>query len=133
MSDEVKPARKRQIFQVHLSTAIILMFAAGGILWANCVEWTLVNHDSGILTISNAEFTLRCRGFPVPIVYRIARGPEFFSGYELNAIKWRAVHPENYIRLDHAAFDAFLAGSVLFAIWVFCERRIRHRSAPKDP
>jgi hypothetical protein len=29
---------KRHWFQIHLSTAIVLMFAAGGLLWANCIK-----------------------------------------------------------------------------------------------
>jgi hypothetical protein len=29
---------KRRWFQIHLSTAIVLMFAAGGLMWANTVE-----------------------------------------------------------------------------------------------
>ncbi len=30
-----EPAKKRGMFQIHLSTCVILMFVAGGLLWAN--------------------------------------------------------------------------------------------------
>ena len=30
-----QPAKKRRWFQFHLSTAIVMMFVAGGLLWAN--------------------------------------------------------------------------------------------------
>jgi hypothetical protein len=33
-------------FQIHLSTAVILMFVAGGIIWANCIEHSF--YDKGL-------------------------------------------------------------------------------------
>ena len=35
MSDAPK---KRPLFQIHLSTAIVLMFVAGGLVWVNCYQ-----------------------------------------------------------------------------------------------
>jgi hypothetical protein len=44
-----QPARKRRWFRFHLSTAIILMFVAGGLIWAN-----LKPHET-VLVFTNWE------------------------------------------------------------------------------
>src|SRR5262245_3611696 len=51
---------KRRWFQFHLSTAIILMFVAGGLMWAN---------------FRTAE-TGKLIGFPIPFAMRIPEGRE---------------------------------------------------------
>lgn len=52
----------RRWFRIHLSTAILLMFAAGVLLWANCriyhvEEWTFpYTQRSSILSSSSISF-----------------------------------------------------------------------------
>jgi uncharacterized protein (DUF2062 family) len=36
-TDTPQPPSKRRFFQIHLSTAVVLMFVAGGLMWANLV------------------------------------------------------------------------------------------------
>ena len=36
--DAKPPAKRRPWFQVHLSTCVVLMFVAGGLIWANTTE-----------------------------------------------------------------------------------------------
>lgn len=52
MSD--KP--KRAWFQIHLSTAIVLMFVAGGLMWANSTVAMRFRYE-------------RVYGFPFPAIY----------------------------------------------------------------
>src|SRR5579862_1758394 len=69
MSDEVKPARRWR-FQVHLSTAIVLMCVAGGLIWMNVDE----GNDVECLIVRSGGVGIRqcyvSRAYGYPIVAR---------------------------------------------------------------
>ena len=107
-----EPPRPKR-FQIHLSTAIVMMFVAGALMWANAPGR---RYDS-------------VPGWPFPVEKtgngpfdEIARGvmgmPEFI-----------------YSRLFEISIvlDAMIGLSILFAVWFICERLIRRRAARKAP
>ena len=57
-ADAPKPPPRRVRFQVHLSTAIVLMFAAGGLMWANMCDATMVMEII-------CQMTMRAYGWPL--------------------------------------------------------------------
>jgi len=63
MSDAPK---KRPLFQIHLSTAIVLMFVAGGLLWANVRPI----HDGRVIGLNSRLgnwVPSYVRGFPISV------------------------------------------------------------------
>src|SRR5258706_512202 len=82
MSMPTAPPRKR--FQFHLSTAIVLMFVAGALMWANMqphflrpILWS-ANGVEEYLTLSEKEFRIpnpdvsyRYYGWPRFVVYSV--------------------------------------------------------------
>ncbi|HLX64732.1 MAG TPA: hypothetical protein VKX17_25905 [Planctomycetota bacterium] len=116
MNDESKPARKRRFFQVHLSTAIMLMFAAGGLLWANSTKYfdeTDKGHQVG------------CRGFPFAMWWSDNRLERDFG-----PLSWMNHDP--VFSLPMAALDSFIAAVILFAVWFVCEAWIHRRAAREE-
>jgi hypothetical protein len=58
---------KRKWFQIHLSTAVTLMFAASGLLWANTAQLTngvLITNDLSICFL-NDTIPANTRGWPL--------------------------------------------------------------------
>jgi hypothetical protein len=74
---------KRRRFQIHLSTAIILMFAAGGIIWANLTA-RQINSEQVILDNPNDRDRFQRGNFKI----------------ELEIIKWDFRQPFNQIGDD---------------------------------
>jgi len=60
--DEKKP--KRRWFQFHLATAVVMMVAAGGILWACLQPIVTGTFSTSFTTIEDVEY-----GWPIPIYY----------------------------------------------------------------
>jgi hypothetical protein len=100
--------RKRPWFQFHLSTAIVLMFVASGLLWANLSESPAGN-------LSDWGVTVHIYGWPAKVYWVTSdkTGDGFF---------WK--ERGGYSGL---AMDAGAALAVLLAVAVFCEWRIRRR------
>jgi len=46
---QVSSRSKRRFFQIHLSTAIVLMFAGGGLIWANVNRHSIYQSDSVVI------------------------------------------------------------------------------------
>jgi hypothetical protein len=60
---------KRRWFHIHVSTAVMLMFVAGGLLWANLTPRTVYEDDSGMSILSERPFetaraAIESRGWP---------------------------------------------------------------------
>lgn len=65
MDEQASPAppapRKRAWFQLHLSTCVVLMLAAGVLMWANAIPQVKTWSEPGV------EKGRRTHGFPLPI------------------------------------------------------------------
>lgn len=103
---------KRPWFQFHLSTAIIVMFAAAGLLWLNLnlmTGWTKAGPHYG---------------FPLPFWTR------WFAGWvqdRLNGEGKPVIHTE--IWWGQLCVNLLLNAMVLIAIGWFCEWLIRRKAA----
>lgn len=97
--------KKRRWFQIHLSTAVVLMFVAGAILWANVAshEFVYLNNKS------KAWEAIAVHGWPI-YADRPAEHPVY-------SILWAA--------------NVIVGFFVLTMTWVFCESLIRRREARK--
>lgn len=117
-----QPRPKR--FQIHLSTAVVLMFVAGALLWANLV--------------------------PHPEYYRFPEKPTRSSGYFYNSTNYgwpkRFIYKSTitYFDYDQEPYgsdssnfmdtwnflvDTFLALAILVSVWIGLEKSIRWRVA----
>ena len=106
------PRRKR--FQIHLSTAMVMMLVAGALIWANITaRLGLVEGKKG------REWFVVSYGWPLGAVHRVA------FWYEDN---------EEYpprIWVPGVVVDIAVALAILFAVWFFCEWLIRRRATWK--
>jgi hypothetical protein len=97
---------RRHRFQIHLSTAVVLMFVAGGLIWANVTEQP---HP-----IYQETDHVRMSGYGLPIQVQAF----YYGGFVgINPIQ--------------AAADIVFALGTLFATWFLCEWLIRRRVARK--
>lgn len=114
---------KRRWFQIHLSTAVALMFVSGVLLWANLVPHKTVLYEGSHDGIK--AWSLRY-GWPTP----------YCSGhyFELPEGPSSVLSPEprySYAKIDNLRLNVFCA-AVLLAVCAFaCESTIRRREAHK--
>ena len=109
-----QPARKRPWFQFHLSTAIVLMFVAGGILWANLQERIVYEFYADLIFCE-----VHGRGLPLcfqRLTSQTEGSDEVTHLY--GTMSWR---------YDGLAVDLVLALVVLLAVGSICEWLIRRR------
>jgi len=113
------PPRKR--FQIHLSTAIVMMFVAGGLIFAQD------NAYSSSDFLFPGFFVIRSEGYH--------RGRlENYYGWPLEAAKAKMAGFDKYdwtIDPISLALDAIAAILILYITWRFCEWLIRRRAARK--
>ncbi len=125
------PRRKR--FQIHLSTAIVLMFVAGGLIWLNCLP--------------TRGFGVRLQPWAFTDGMDEADGPyiswSFRHGWPQSAVwtgktmdktnRWLNRKEDNRILwfFKPVAIDCLVAVAILFAVWFLCEWLIRRRAARK--
>ncbi|HLX59653.1 MAG TPA: hypothetical protein VKX17_00085 [Planctomycetota bacterium] len=125
---------RRWRFQIHLSTAIVMMFVAGGLIWAN----TRVHRDpcpddsegdrafmEWIATGANPA-----RGWP----FTIARASPIHTTQSVeNGVLMPPVSkqaPPVWFWGDLVT-DVVIALGILVGVWLLCERLIRRRAARK--
>ena len=141
-------AGRRKWLQVHLSTAVVLMIAAGGLVWANVMpvrsQFLLISSDHLGQTSDNfngsTEFdgtkalTLTYYGRPKQIVM-IAQNATVVNNQWVGDGNADYCHPtdsdSNYSRMG-LAVDIAVALTILFAVWFVCEWWIRRRAARKQ-
>ncbi len=115
---QATPARRRW-FQFHLSTAIVLMFVAAGLLWINVrIDPATIVHLPYIPPDSNVTFSpplgvADCRGWP----WYFHMKPDVMSWYE-----WH---------YGPLLGDAAVVLAILVAVAFLCEWRIRRRERPQ--
>ena len=110
------PPRKR--FQIHLSTAIVLMFVAGGLIWAN-TEWQFeFDQHSGI------DGPQPGLGWPC-IAFIPAQDVRYGGMF------YRPAH-EAFVFHSMIALDVTVALFILLAVWFICEWLIRLGNVKKE-
>jgi hypothetical protein len=102
----------RKRFQVHLSTAIVMMFVAGGLIWAN-------------VRINNGKRLYF--GEPTLGGSRI-----YFYGWPTDGLIGSSIQQQDTVYLyGGISIDLIVAVTILFAVWFLCEWLIRRRASRK--
>jgi|SRR5579862_5517134 len=116
---------RRARFQIHLSTAIVMMFVAGGLIWANFdrrvyhEKYGMTVNDWGLAFEREQNTTVIEYGYPCTAVWLIIND-DGHSPHDWSILsKWRA------------SIDAIIALMILLAVWFICEWLIRRRAARK--
>jgi len=125
------PAPPRKRFQIHLSTAIVMMFVAGGLNWANCGEWKTYVRDyevSGDTMEPHNTVRIRLIGWPMQI-HRLRRTAILYG--PPTTYLWTDEPELYYNNWKTIPIDAAVALASLFAVWFLCEWRISRRTARK--
>jgi hypothetical protein len=107
-------------FQIHLSTAVALMFVAGALIWAN-TSWRRVENRfwSGNVTINSGAYDAVVHGYGWPFdaldkpAYVRINENDRAVDVELSERRWRGVP---------IAIDMGAAAAILFASWFVCEK-----------
>jgi len=129
-----QPARKRRWLQFHLSTAIVLMFVAGGLLWANtkervyCSQGVIWDHKNPRLGGCWFEY-VRGYGFPFAFVQSLYSESGTYPGSGAFNLRPRASADRWDWLWGSLALNALVALAVLLATGVSCEWYIRRRAA----
>jgi len=112
------PPRKR--FQIHLSTAIVMMFVAGVLIWANVRprEITLREETAGPRWI--VDNTYRLRGWPLNVTSELTK-------YKMvnPQLAFLTVFAELHVNYWLAAVDAAIGIMILLVAWFGMEYMIR--------
>ena len=146
---------RRARFQIHLSTAIVLMFVAGGLIWANvrgrfvpkigaAFRYGMIDKEmteSEFIQSKEYEYeewvghhTFE-HGWPFDAmrsasrVYRTRRGKSVMSAGTPSA--WLRGRIPSTWRTGPIIYNALIALLVLFGVWFVCEWQIRRRAARK--
>ena len=116
------PELSRKHFQIHLSTAIVMMFVAGVLIWAN-------------VRVRNANWQSQA--------FRYARVEIVVHGWPWDAyIKFVQLKSENRMIHDtygdglnivNALFNLMVSIAILFMAWFVSESLIRRRAARNAP
>ena len=135
------PRRKR--FQIHLSTALIMMFGAGGIIWANVVTHRVGDASLGKVTFNTPAIMTGPDGKDIVNVTAIPQTGATNRGWPATLIskKWTVfeikggtkeeiAHNQRYHAQGIAINLATMLG-ILIAICLLCEWLIRRRAARK--
>ena len=109
------PRRKR--FQIHLSTAIVMTFVAGALIWANVGPYELPLMDRWRL----GPRTLRLYGWPLCV-----------NRYSISSMMGSDTAQYHGLSEERIAVNVVVAIAILFATWFICEWLIRRRAARKD-
>jgi hypothetical protein len=119
--DASKPPPRRARFQVHLSTAIVLMFTAGALMWANVtpckvIIWPFLAQYNGwpFTAIGDTIILPDAKNDSKQFIYIISGTSQFI-------IYWRL------------CLDIAIALLILSSVWYACEWLIRRRALKKGP
>ena len=115
---------KRRWFQIHLSTAVVLMFVAGGLMWANLrarkVEWD--GSNIGYVATRSPAFDY---GWPQVILNDHYEWKTPFDRSDLTDETYKV----QWWRYDNLAINIATALALFCATAFMCEWSIRRREA----
>ena len=133
--------RPRKRFQIHLSTAVVMMFVAGVLLWANFTPHTPPNEPLHSNYAEEMDFFRAETNWISDICPRI--GWPLIMRRQFPVYTTRSV--ENFKLMDPVSrqdppkwywqgivTNSLIALTILFAVWYLCEWLIRWRVARKD-
>ena len=106
---------RRFWFQLHLSTAIVLMFVAGGFLWANVREYQLTEEITLGFRESKNVLYWSTRGWPFPYSRTM---PDWDITVERRIVSW-----------NNAMMNLLMARASVVVCVYACEFFIRRREA----
>src|SRR5262245_40866460 len=121
---------RRKYFQLHLSTAVVLMCVAGALGWANVrgrIETEkMYGHcgnetsDGSLNNYYDADYEQILRGWPFN-----CKSDE--SWYRLDTK--RLADKRQLWWIKHGVYNSLIALAILLTVWQLCEWRIRRREA----
>jgi len=127
------PPRKR--LQIHLSTAIVMMFVAGGLIWGNVTPRRYDMNCTLYSKMPDVSVPTVCYGWPMALYFIVKREviPEGYVPHNIG--EFAPLHKAangNYYYIDLVfllgfPFNAFIATTILFATWFLCECLMRRR------
>src|SRR5476651_69291 len=109
---------KRRFWQIHLSTAVLLMFVSSGLLWANLTPKIFVNDDSGEKLPSEVD------GFGWPIICVLQFKNQLGNPNLTNIGNYQYMIVKNRVMLDLST-----GLLILILFWTTCGYFIRRREA----
>jgi hypothetical protein len=114
-------------FQIHLSTAIMLMFAAGGLIWANFMPQRY--YESGRIPSPDVAGDIYYYNYGWPL-----QGAFLWDHvqYVPPARTVKVTQSSWTFRGVEAAFDIFIGIVVIFAVWLTGESWIVWRRNQKE-
>ncbi|HLX64371.1 MAG TPA: hypothetical protein VKX17_24065 [Planctomycetota bacterium] len=125
MTTHAEPPRHAR-FQIHLSTAIVLMFVAGGLMWANISCYGFYEHFPQGRELEYMHYRRRIYGFPLPAVDAWQDMEKYHGRSDVTFV------PNRYSCIPvFIAVDVLTCATILTATWLFCEWLIRCRAARK--
>src|SRR5258707_698454 len=109
MSGTEPPRRKR--FQIHLSTAVVMMFVAGGLIWANLRERRIPDVPDAI----DFDYTYTVHGWPFPVVRKYPINPRDDPEINRMMLERRTIFYESII------LNFLFSAGIVAAVWFSCE------------
>jgi len=124
---------RRARFQIHLSTAIVLMFVAGGLIWANVTPSVFefggtIIEKKGYLDFKGDIVRRSVFGWPW-IAYEVRTEYQYY--YTDPRYPEVRFDPSKKWNEKSIFCDIALALAILFAVWFLLEYLIRRRAARK--
>ncbi len=107
------PPRKR--FQIHLSTAIVMMCVAGELMWVNTVEHKGQEYSNGDGLFIRKDYA----GTGWPLIYHFRRYDS--TKWSYNPYHYSSDTRSNDLDILAAFADAAVALFLIFAVWFLCD------------
>ena len=123
MTESPRPRR----FQIHLSTAIVMMFAAGGLIWSNTIA--TIKQELKFEMDMEQYREARKNGY-LAHVYRDILITEISYGWPCVAIIY-SERSGTRATMIYLVFNTCVALTIIFATWFLCEWAIRRGSERK--
>src|SRR5579862_7759084 len=118
------PEPPRARFQIHLSTAIVLMFVAGVLIWANTREHTRSADYTEEGPTNYLHVIIKAYGWPFE--YK-----SVYTSFDTMDAVGRPSSVTEYGGLlnGDTIIDGMVGLLIIFAVWFLCEWLIRRRTA----
>jgi len=112
---------RRPWFQLHLSTCIVLMFAAGGLLWANIVPGKNAYWGHGVGKSGHTDTI--ADGYGMPILFRFVGETKFYSNTGLDRTDPFYKFDVAFLLLNILANVVLLTTVLILSEWLIRRRK----------